>query len=83
MVIDATASLHVRSKLEAVLKDQQRTVPIAAMMVSGRAQHAAMVLSPVGYSGGPLDLFRRLGLSGHESLLAKALGACVLEQRDR
>ena len=63
VIIDATASLHVRSKLEAILKDQQRTAPIAAMMVSGRAQHAAMVLSPVGYNGGPLDLFRRLGLS--------------------
>ena len=63
VVIDATASLHVRSKLEAILKDQQRTLPIAAMMISGRAQHAAMVLSPIGYSGGPLDVFRRLGLS--------------------
>ena len=63
IVIDTTASLLVRSKLEAVLKNQERRVPTAAMMISGAARHGAMVLAPVGYSGGPLDVYRRLGLA--------------------
>ena len=63
IVIDTTASLLVRSKLEAVLKNQERRVPTAAMMISGAARHGAMVLAPVGYSGGPLDAYRRLGLA--------------------
>ena len=63
IVIDTTASLHVRSKLESVLKNQDQHVPIAAIMISGAARHGAMVLTPVGYSGGPLDAYRRLGLA--------------------
>ena len=63
IVIDATASLLVRSKLEAVLKNRERLVPISAMMISGAARHGAMVLAPIGYSGGPLDAYRRLGLA--------------------
>ena len=63
IVIDATASLRVRSKLESVLKNQDRHVVIAAMMISGAARHGAMVLTPVGYSGGPLDAYRKLGLA--------------------
>ncbi len=63
VVIDTTASLRVRSKLESVLKKQNRHVPIAAMMISGLVRYGAMVLAPVGYSGGPLDAYRRLGLA--------------------
>ena len=62
-VIDATASLRVRTKLESVLKSNGQRVPIAVVMVSGTVQHAAVVLVPPNYSGGPLDALRRLGLA--------------------
>ena len=63
VVIDATASLHVRSKLETVLKDQQPRIPIAAVMLSASAQHAVAVITPSGYGAGPLDVLRRVGLA--------------------
>ena len=63
VVIDATASLRVRSKLEVLLKNQGQRVPCAAVMVSAAAQHAAAVIAPPGYGAGPLDVFRRLGLA--------------------
>ena len=63
VVIDATASLRVRSKLEALLKDHEPRIPIAAVMLSASAQHAAAVIAPSGYRAGPLDVFRRLGLA--------------------
>lgn len=62
-VIDATASLRVRSKLELVLKTANRRVPIVAMMVSGQARLGALVVTSEQFSGGPLDAFRRLGLA--------------------
>ena len=63
VVIDATASLSVRSKLEVVLKERERKVPIAAAMISADAQLALAVVSPPKYGGGPLDVLRRLGLA--------------------
>lgn len=63
VVIDATASLRIRSKLEMVLKQKGHKVPVVAMMISGKAQHGALVVTPKSYSGGTLDAFRRLGLA--------------------
>ncbi len=63
LVIDTTASLRVRTKLESVVKEGRRSAPIAAMMVSGGVKHAAVVLTPRDYTGGTLDVFRRLGLA--------------------
>ncbi|MCY4283980.1 MAG: patatin-like phospholipase family protein [Thiotrichales bacterium] len=63
LIIDATASLRVRSKLECVLKEHERRVPIASVMISADAQHAVAVLVPHGYRAGPLDALRRLGLA--------------------
>lgn len=63
VVIDATASLHVRSKLETLLKDQQPRIPIAAVMLSASAQHAVAVIAPSEYGSGPLDVLRRVGLA--------------------
>ncbi len=63
LIIDATASLRVRSKLEALLKNQSLRVPVAALMLSAASQHAVAVISPLGYGAGPLDVFRRLGLA--------------------
>lgn len=63
VVIDATASLGVRTKLEMVLKERQRTVPIAAAMISADAQLALAVVSPPKYRFGTLDVLRRLGLA--------------------
>ncbi len=62
VIIDATASLWVRSKLEAVLKDHERRIPIASVMMSATARHAMAVVVPPGYQAGPLDVHRRLGL---------------------
>ena len=63
LIIDTTASLRVRSKLECVLKKHERQVPIASVMISADARHAVAVLVPPGYRAGPLDALRRLGLA--------------------
>ena len=63
VVIDATASLRVRSKLEARIKDHEPRIPVAAVMLSASAEHAVAVLAPAAYRAGPLDVFRRLGLA--------------------
>ena len=63
VVIDATASLRVRSKLETLLKDQVSRIPIVAVMLSASAQYAVAVIAPSGYQAGPLDVLRRLGLA--------------------
>lgn len=63
VVIDATASLRVRTKLESVLKGGVSEVPILSVMVSANVQHAIAVIIPAGYRAGPLDVFRRLGLA--------------------
>ncbi len=63
IVIDATASLRVRSKLDALLKEHTRRVPIASMMIAAAARHAVAVLAPTAYHGGPLDVLRRLGIA--------------------
>ena len=62
LVIDATASLAVRSKLEAVLKEHERHIPVASVMISAAAQYAVAAIAPPAYQAGPLDLLRRLGL---------------------
>ena len=63
LIIDATASLQVRSKLEALLKEHERQIPIATVMISATAHHAVAVLAPIGYRAGPLDALRRLGIA--------------------
>ena len=63
VVIDATASLRVRSKLEALLKDHEIRAPIASVMISANARYAIAVLAPPGYRAGPLDVLRRLGIA--------------------
>ena len=62
LIIDATASLRVRSKLEALLKEHQRQVPVSCVMISATARHAVAALAPSGYRAGPLDVLRRLGI---------------------
>ena len=63
LVIDATASLRVRSKLEALLKEHERKVPIASVMISATARQAVAILAPTAYGAGPLDVLRRLGVA--------------------
>ena len=63
VIIDATASLSVRAKLEAVLKGRERTIPIGSVMISGDAQRAVAVVAPPKYGSGPFDVLRRIGLS--------------------
>ncbi len=63
LIIDATASLQVRSKVEALLKEHERQTPIATVMISATAHHAIAVLAPIGYHAGPLDAIRRLGIA--------------------
>ncbi len=62
-IIDATASLAVRSKLESKLKEQSVGVPIASVMISAAASHSLTVVTPPGYGAGPLDAMRRLSLA--------------------
>ena len=62
LVIDATASLRVRSKLEAALKEHECHIPVASLMISAAAQHAVAVIATPAYQAGPLDVLRRLGL---------------------
>ena len=81
IVIDATASLRVRSKLEVVLKDHQPRVPVAAIMISPTAQYAVAVLAPPGHKAGPLDVLRRLRPHGPQSTLAEQLGTCLLDKQ--
>ena len=63
VIIDATASLRVRTKLESVLKGGTVQIPIASVMISANVQHAVAVTIPKGYHAGILDVFRRLGLA--------------------
>ena len=63
IIIDATASLRVRAKLESVLKSKASQIPIASVMVSANVQYAIAVTIPQGYHAGTLDVFRRLGLA--------------------
>ena len=62
VIVDATASLSVRAKLEAVLKGHERTIPIGSVMITGDAQRAVAVVSPPIYGSGPFDVLRRIGL---------------------
>ena len=63
LVIDATASLRVRSKLEAVHKEHDRHAPVASVMISAAAKYAVAVVAPHAYRAGPFDVLRRLGLA--------------------
>ena len=63
VLIDATASLHVRSKLETLLKEHEARIPIAAVMLSAATQYAVAIVAPPRYRAGPLDVLRRLGLA--------------------
>ena len=63
VLIDATASLQVRSKLEGLLKEHEPRIPVAAVMLSAAAQHAVAIVAPPRYRAGPLDVLRRLGLA--------------------
>ena len=63
VVIDATASLRVRAKLESVLKGGVSQIPIASVMVSADVQYGVAVTIPAGFRAGPLDVLQRLGLA--------------------
>ncbi len=63
VIVDATASLQVRAKLETQLKSRDASVPIGSMMISGAAEHGAAVVVPARHGCGPYDLYRRLGLA--------------------
>lgn len=76
IVIDATASLRVRTKLEELKQESAINTVLASLMVSSRAEHAAMAVAPPGYTGATLDALRKLGLSvmnkDHLSVYKKA-----------
>lgn len=62
LIIDATASLRVRSKLEAVVAKSQVPVAIAAMMLSAQAHHGVTSYAPANHPFATLDIYRRLGM---------------------
>ena len=57
LIIDATASLRVRSKLETLLKEHERKVSIASVMISASARHAVAVLAPPATAPAPSMCF--------------------------
>lgn len=63
VLIDTTASLRVRHKLETLRKQRRPQSPTISMMISGGARHGLAVIIPSKYSGGPLDAVRKLGLA--------------------
>ncbi|HID73149.1 TPA: ThiF family adenylyltransferase, partial [Candidatus Micrarchaeota archaeon] len=63
IVIDATASLRVRTKLEELWQRYDVSTVLTTLMVSSRAERAAMAVASPGYTGATLDVLRRLGLS--------------------
>ena len=79
LVIDATASLRVRSKLEAVLKEYERHVPIASVMVSAAARHAVAALAPPEYRAGASGRASASRHRGRNSGLVDRLGEGFLD----
>ena len=63
ILIDATASLSIRSKLEMILKTNKMDSSIASLMISSTAQYAIATVIPPSYQAGTLDVFRRMGLA--------------------
>jgi predicted acylesterase/phospholipase RssA/proteasome lid subunit RPN8/RPN11 len=60
IVIDASASEAVIEKLELRRSvSGARRVPVLSMVIGPRAERGLVILSKVGYSGGPADLARR------------------------
>lgn len=76
VVIDATASLRVRTKLEEIRQKSDISTVLASLMISSRAEHAAMAVALPGFSGATLDVLRKLGLSvmnrAHMSVYSEA-----------
>ena len=81
IVIDATASLRVRSKLEVVLKDHQPRVPVAAIMISPTAQYAVAVSRATRTQSWTPRRASSSRPHGPQSTLAEQLGTCLLDKR--
>ena len=63
MVIDATASHGVASKLELMRRRHPKDTVVASMIVGHTAQHALLTIAPAGYSGAGLDVARQSKLA--------------------
>ena len=63
VVFDLTASLQIRTRLEEICCGLEKKAVLASMMVSARAEFAALAIAGPNYSGATLDILRRLGLS--------------------
>lgn len=63
IVIDATASLAVATKLERVRRINPQAASIVAIIVGHTAQHVLAVLAPAGYGGAGADAIRQVKLT--------------------
>jgi predicted acylesterase/phospholipase RssA len=63
VVIDATASHGVASKLELMRRRFPQDAAIVSMIVGHTAEHALLTLAPPGYSGAGLDVARQVKLA--------------------
>ena len=63
MVIDATASHGVASKLELLRRHHPQGAAVISMIVGHTAQHGLLTVAPSGYSGAGLDVTRQVKLA--------------------
>lgn len=75
LVIDATASLRVRSKLESVVAKSPSKIPIAAMMISARARHGICSYVPPSQTSATYDVYRCLGQKARSESLSSWVDA--------
>jgi len=76
-VIDTTASIIVRTRIEAIWsRTKNKKAILASMMVSSDARHSVLAIAKPNYTGATLDILRKLGLntmnSGHLHLYKDA-----------
>ena len=81
IVIDATASLSVRAKLEAALKGRERTIPIGSVMISGGAQRSGRGRCASDVRKWTLRRAKENRPLSHGSRLVDPLGAGILDER--
>ena len=62
VVIDTTGSGPVMTKIEATRRDKANATPFVSMALGHTAERAVVSVAAADYSGGPLDIDRKLGL---------------------
>lgn len=67
-VIDTTASIIVRTRIEAIWsRIKSKRAILASMMISSEAQRSVLAIAKPNYTGATLDILRKLGLTAMNS----------------